>query len=212
MKVLLFGATSPTGQLVLQNLINAGHEVTALVRNPEKMQFPKTSNLELVKGDVFNPKTYMQIMKGNEIVISILGTGKSTKPTTIFSEGGNNILAAMRQANVSKLITITSGGIKVDDPVIQNSFFYKYIGLWWLRNIYKDMKRWESILDQTIDIQWICIRPTYLVDKADKPTYRVQEKFAPEKGWRISRVDLADFIIKQLTETRFVHKKPVLAY
>lgn len=212
MKVFLFGATSPTGQIVLRNLLKEGHQVTVLVRNPEKISFPKSENVELVKGDVFKPESYAQILRGCEVVISILGTGSSNKPTTIYSEGGKNILSAMRKAGVEKLITITSGGVQNDDPVIQNSFFYKYIGLWWLRHIYRDMELWEKVLEQTTDIQWICIRPTYLVDKADKPTYRVQEKFAPEKGWKISRTHLADFITKQLTDTQFIHKKPVLAY
>jgi putative NADH-flavin reductase len=212
MKVFLFGATSPTGQIVLKNLLEKEHQVTALVRNPEKNLFPQSENLKLAKGDVFKPESYAQILRGSEVVVSILGTGSKNKPTTIYSEGGNNILTAMRKAGVEKLITITSGGVQKDDPVIQNSFFYKYIGLWWLRHIYKDMAVWEKTLDQTTDIQWICIRPTYLADKADKPTYRVQEKFAPEKGWKISRTHLADFITKQLTETQFIHKKPVLAY
>jgi putative NADH-flavin reductase len=211
MKVFLFGATSPTGKMVLENLLADNHIVTALVRNPDKVS-TKNSNLKLVKGDVFNPSTFVQSLIGNDIIVSILGNGSSNKPTTIYSVGGQNILSAMRNAGIKKLITLTSGGVQKDDPGIQNSFFYKYFGLWYLRHIYSDMAAWEKILDQAKDIDWICIRPTYLRNGELTKKYRVNKTYSPEKGWKISRADLADFITKQVSSNEFVHQKPVIAY
>lgn len=211
MKVFLFGATSPTGKIVLENLLAENHTVTALVRNPESIttQHP---NLKLLKGDVFNPFTFAEQIKGNDLVISILGTGSSNKPTTIYSKGGQNILDAMRKAGIKKLITVTSGGVQKDDPVIQKSFFYKYFGLWYLRHIYQDMTVWENILEQAKDMDWICVRPTYLRNGKLTQKYRVNKTYSPTKGWKISRADLADFITKQVTSNEFIHEKPVIAY
>jgi len=212
MKVFLFGATGATGQLLLQNLLQAEHCVTALVRNPDAFIAIHNPLLSLVKGDVFRPETFAEALSGCDVVISTLGTGNSTRPTTIYSEGGQNILAEMRRAGVKKLITLTSGGVQDDDPVIQKSFFYRYVGLWWLRHVYRDMKRWEALLNQTTDVDWVCIRPTYLRHGAFTGQYRVRDTYAPEGGWKISRADLADFITKQITDNQFVHKKPVVAY
>lgn len=211
MKVFLFGATSPTGKIVLENLLAENHTVTALVRNPESIttQHP---NLKLLKGDVFNPFTFAEQIKGNDLVISILGIGSSNKPTTIYSKGGQNILDAMRKAGIKKLITVTSGGVQKDDPVIQKSFFYKYFGLWYLRHIYQDMTVWENILEQAKDMDWICVRPTYLRNGKLTQKYRVNKTYSPTKGWKISRADLADFITKQVTSNEFIHEKPVIAY
>ena len=212
MHIFLFGATGPTGNLVLTNLLEAGHQVTALARNPAKIQAPDSPLLHRLPGDVMNPATYQDALSGTDVVISVLGTGSSTKPTTIYSAGGEAIIKAMRQGRIKKLITITSGGVQEDDPTIQRSFFYKYVGLWWLRHIYIDMKRWEAILNQSLDINWICIRPTYLINGPLTGTYRVQNMYSPQGGWKISRADLADFIIKQLTSNEYMHKKPVVGY
>lgn len=156
MKVFLFGATSPTGKLVLENLLAENHSVTALARNPDVISI-RHQNLIIVKGDVFNPSSFQKSLNGNDLVVSILGTGSNNKPTTIYSAGGQNILDAMRKAGIKKLITLTSGGVQKDDPVIQKSFFYKYVGLWYLRHIYADMTLWEKTLEQAKDIDWICI-------------------------------------------------------
>jgi putative NADH-flavin reductase len=211
MKVFLFGATSPTGKIVLENLLAENHWVTALARNPENIT-TRHANLVLLKGDVFNPSSFEESINGHDLVISILGTGNSNKPTQIYSAGGQNILDAMRKAGVKKLITVTSGGVQKDDPVIQKSFFYKYIGLWYLRHIYSDMALWENILEQARDIDWICIRPTYLREGKLTRKYRVNQTYAPDKGWKIARADLADFITKQVASAEFIHQKPVIAY
>lgn len=211
MKVFLFGATSPTGKLVLENLLAENHTVTALARNPDSV-LTRNPLLSVVKGDVFDPSSYESSMHHAEVVVSILGTGSNNKPTTIYSQGGQNVLNAMRKSGIQKLITLTSGGVQKDDPVIQKSFFYKYIGLWYLRHIYADMAHWERILDQATDIDWICIRPTYLQNGPLTGRYRVNKTYSPDKGWKISRADLADFITRQVTSNEFVHQKPVIAY
>ncbi|MDX1905456.1 MAG: SDR family oxidoreductase [Bacteroidia bacterium] len=211
MKIFLFGATSPTGKWVLENLLAENHTVTALARNPDAM-LTRHPHLNVVKGDVFNPSSYEERMPGTEVVVSLLGTGSHNKPTTLYSQGGQHILNTMRKTGIQKLITLTSGGVQTDDPVIQNSFFYKYVGLWYLRHIYADMALWEKILDRSADIDWICIRPTYLQNGALTQRYRVNNTYSPDKGWKISRADLADFITRQVTSNEFVHQKPVIAY
>lgn len=211
MKVSLFGATSPTGKMVLENLLTENHLVTVIVRNPDAVSI-RHQNLTVVKGDVFSPSSFEESIKGNNLVVSILGTGSNNKPTTVYSVGGQNILSAMRKTGIKKLITLTSGGVQKDDPIIQKSFFYKYVGLWYLRHIYADMTQWESTLEKSKDIDWICIRPTYLRNGELTKKYRVNKTYSPENGWKVSRADLADFITKQVTSNEFIHQKPVIAY
>ena len=211
MKVFLFGATGPTGQFLLSDLLNDGHQVTVLVRDSQKIQI-KHNLLTIVVGDVYQSTSYQQAMSGCDIVISSLGTGSSLKPTTIYSVGGANILTAMQNNGVKKLITITSGGVQEDDPDIQKSFFYKYFGLRLFRHIYSDMTKWEKTLEQSKDIDWIIVRPTYLKNSKLTKNYRVRNGLSAEKGWKISRADLADFITKQITSDEFIHQKPTLAY
>ena len=206
MKVNLFGVTSPTGKIVLQNLLAENHLVTVIVRNPDAVSI-RHQNLTVVKGDVFSPSSFEESIKGIDLVVSILGTGSNNQSTTVYSVGGQNILSAMRKAGIKKLITLTSGGVQKDDTVIQKSFFYKYVGLWYLRHIYADMTLWESTLEKSKDIDWICIRPTYLRNKVLTKKYRVNKTYSPDKGWKIPRTDLADFITKQATSNESIHEK-----
>jgi putative NADH-flavin reductase len=212
MHVFLIGATGPTGQILLDYLLKDGHSVTALLRTPDKIKTPSSPLFHMVQGDVMSPATYQDSLGKVAMVVSLLGTGRSNKPTRIYSAGGAAILEAMRTAGVKKLITLTSGGVQEDDPTIQGSFFYKHIGLWWLRHIYSDMKQWEAILEEQKDIDWVCIRPTYLIKGPKTGKYRVQKTYAPRNGWKISRADLAHFIVSQLSDREYIHQKPVIAY
>lgn len=219
-KIFLFGSSGPTGKLVLNELLEKNFYVKALVRNPDSISNYKkgrgNEKLNIIKGDVFQTEFYFNEIKDSDCVISVLGTGKSVKPTNIYSVGGSYILKAIqdsekRCAKKIKLITVTSGGVQEDDPVIQNNFFYKHFGLRYLRHIYRDAKNWEQILEINKDLDWVCVRPTYLQDLPKTGKYRVRHKYAPDNGWKISRADLAEFIVSQIENNEFIHKYPVLA-
>ena len=211
MKVFVFGASSPTGKFLIPELLEKGYLVTALVRNPDSLTGNNHANLSIIKGDAFNPETYSGKLKGIDCVVSILGAGKSTKPTQIYSKAGFLIIQEMKKNGVKKLVTVSSGGVQKDDPTIQKNFIYKTLGLWWLRHIYTDMKKWEQILSENIDIDWVCVRPTYLQNSPLTKTYRINETYSPVGGWKISRADLAHFISLQVESKKYIHKKPVIA-
>ncbi|KAA9341056.1 NAD(P)-dependent oxidoreductase [Larkinella humicola] len=116
MHIFLLGATGQTGHLVLANLLKTGHQVTALARNPTKIQVLDSPLLHRLAGDVMQPASYQQALNGTDAVISVLGNGSSNKPTTLYSAGGQALLQTMRQAGPKKLITISSGGVQEDDP------------------------------------------------------------------------------------------------
>lgn len=215
MKVFLFGATGGTGKQILKQLIEAGHHVKALVRNPSKLRedFPLSikDGLEIIQGELYETDKLTHELEGCEVVISALGTGKDNSYTEVYSQGGKNILKAMRASDAKKLITITSGLIDMSDPSTDN-FFMNRIMRPNFNKVYYDQTRWETILDETHDIDWICVRPTNLTNKPFMGEYRVNLNHCPKKGWKISRADLADFIVKQVNSNEYVHKKPVVAY
>ena len=212
MKIFVFGATGPTGKLVVQELLDKNYKVKALARNPQSLSSFNNRNLTIIQGDVFQLGTYQNEIIDCQCIISVLGTGKSVKPTNIYSVGGSYILKAIQKIQSPKLITITSGGVQEDDSVIKKNFIYSTIGIWYFRHIYRDMKKWEQILEINREVNWVCIRPTYLQDKPKKGKYRAQHKFSPEGGWKISRADLAAFIVSQVESGEYIHKKPVIAY
>lgn len=211
MKVFLFGATGATGKEVLFKLLEQGYQVRALVRSSEKMSTVNSANLTVIEGDVNAPATYEHELKGSDVVISALGTGTNRKPTVVYSQGGKNIISTMRKTGVKKLILLTAAAFDTSDPATHN-FIVKFIVCPLFRHIYADMEKLEALLESSPDIDWVCVRPTRLTSKAYTGQYRVNNKHCPKGGSKISRKDLADFIVKQISSDKYIHQKPVISY
>lgn len=214
MKVFLFGATGKTGFEILKRLAQDEHDIKILVRNPTKLDtnfFQLSDKIKIIKGNVFDYEKLKIHFIGSDLIISALGTGKNNSYTEVYSQGGRNILRAMRHCHIHKLITITSGAIDMSDPSTDNFFMNRIIRPNF-NKVYYDQTRWETILDDTDDLDWICVRPTNLINKSFTGKYRINIGHCPKGGWKIGRADLADFIIKQLDNDDFIHKKPVIAY
>jgi putative NADH-flavin reductase len=215
-KIFLLGATGSSGYEILKRLTKAKYEIKVLARDPARLELSeidqtKENQIEVIQGGIFELSKLKKHFKECGIIISSLGTGTDNSYTEIYSEGGKNILTAMRVTGVKKLITITSGLIDLSDPSTDNFFLNRIIRPNF-NKIYYDQTRWETILDLTDDIDWICVRPTYLTNKKFTGQYRVQDKHCPKAGRKISRADLADFIVRQINSDEYIHKKPVLAY
>ena len=216
MNIFLLGATGSTGHEILKRLIQDDHLVRILVRNPDKIEssvlnLKKESQFEIIKGSVYEPEKLIENFTGINLIISALGTGTDNSYTEIYSQGGRNILSSMRANDIRRLITVTSGLIDMSDPSTDNFFLNRIIRPNF-NKVYSDQTKWETILDDTNDIDWICVRPTYLTNKASTGNYRVQDKHCPKGGRKISRADLADFIVKQIDSDEYLNKKPVIAY
>jgi putative NADH-flavin reductase len=209
MKLAIFGASGPTGKLVVQQALEQGHRVTAFVRSPEKFT-QSHSDLTVIKADALSPSTFENHLKGHDVVLSALGIGQSFKDTALYSESGKNIIEAMRKSGVNKFICLTSGGVEDDDPSFE--FIYKLIFKRLLRKPYNNMKKLESYLQSVNDIDWIIVRPSRLVDTPLTGVYRVSARYAPKGGSKISRADLAQFMLKQLNSNEWLRKTPTLTY
>ena len=215
MEIFLLGATGSTGFEILKRLVAENHSIKLLLRDPSKLSINELkvgiNQVEIIQGEVFESEKLTKHFKDLNIIISALGTGKDNRYTEIYSVGGRNILNAMRINNIRKLITITSASIDMSDPSTDNFFMNRIIRPNY-NKVYYDQTRWETILDDTEDISWICVRPPKLIDKPFTGKYRVNLNHCPKAGWKIARADLADFIVKQLISDEYIHRKPVVAY
>lgn len=210
MNIFLLGATGGTGKEILIKLLEQKHQVFALARNPEKLNITD-DNLKIIKGSIYNAETYQNELGKCDLVISALGTGTSRKPTEIYSKGGQQVISVMQKANVKRLITLTAGAFDPTDPATQ-SWIIKYIVQPLFKNIYSDMQKWETILENSTDIDWTIIRPSRLINGKEKGRYRVQLDHCPKGGSKINRTDLADFIVKQINSDKYIRQKVAIAY
>ena len=212
MKVVLWGATGLTGREVLKQALDAGLEVKAIARKPSLIEV-EHANLSVVQGDVLNTHSVHEAVAGGDVVISALGSGanlsKARKPTTIYSEGFANIVAAMRKHNIRCFIALLSVGT-VDDP--NEALIHKMIIRPLIRGTYDDMRRAESFLADCDDIDWTVIRPLRLMNTPRTGKYRTAVDILPPGGVKISRADVAEFMLKQVYSDEHLRGYVTIAY
>jgi putative NADH-flavin reductase len=170
MKVLVIGATGPTGQQIIEQALVQEHEVTAVVRNPDKIE-RRHDRLHIRRGDVLDLDSLQAALSGQQAVISSLGSKLSRKPTTLLSEGSKNIIKAMQAHNVRRLICITGNG--AGDSKEHGGFVYDRIILpLLLREIYNDKDRQEAVIRNS-NLDWIIVRPAQLTNGVATGNYQV---------------------------------------
>ena len=207
MKVLIIGATGATGKILMREALAQGHEVTALARNPSTVA-PEDHRLRVVEGNALDVSSVEAAVIGQDAVLSALGT-RSARPTTLFSESTHNVIGAMDKHGVRRLVCIT--GIGVGDSKGHVGFLYdRIIRPFVVRNVYEDKERQEEAIEQS-DLEWVIVRPAQLTDEPARGEYRVFLG-GSYTATKISRADVAAFMLAQVTEDTYVHKMPVISY
>src|SRR5262245_38201395 len=110
MKLLVLGATGPTGRHVVDRALRCGDAVTVLVRRPEALG-PVADRVTVVKGDATAPDDVARAMDGQDAVVSALGRGRSVRAHGLFTRATDAVLGAARQAGVSRLVWMSSFGV-----------------------------------------------------------------------------------------------------
>lgn len=209
MKFLLIGATGSTGEAIVKQGLARGHDITALVRDASKAAVSDL-HLRVVVGDILNAQDVDAAMTGQEAVICSLGTSVTFKHVTLFSDGTRNLLNAMCNQSIRRIVCIT--GIGAGDSRGHGGFIYnRVIEPTVLHTIYEDKDRQEELLRQC-DRDWIIVRPAQLTNEHAKGEYRVLLDLSGIKVGQIARADVAAFVLKQLTSSEYVRKTPLLTY
>ena len=209
MKLIIFGSTGGTGRELLKQALEQGHNVTAYARDPVKMDDIKHANIKVVRGDVLNPAVVESAVAGQEAVLSAIGAG--ARRTTLREDGTRNIIEAMVGAGVRRLIVQSSLG--VGDSRANLPFFTKYIVVSiFLRHAFADHEKQEAVVKNSA-LDWTIVRPPHLIDGPKTGVYRHGFPITNKriKG-RISRADVADFMLKQLNDDRYLHQTPGVSY
>ncbi len=207
MKLLIFGSTSSIGRLLIKQALEQGHTLTAFTRDATKVNI-KHNNLQVTRGDVMDPASVERAIKGHEVVLCSLGAGRKG---TVRSEGTRNIISSMEKVGVRRLICQSTLG--VGDSWGNLNVFWKYImfGLL-LRPAYADHVSQEDYVRQS-RLDWTIVRPGAFTDGERTGKYRHGFPSTDKTTkLKISRADVADFMLKQLIDDMYLHKTPGLSY
>lgn len=201
LKIAVIGANGRTGKEIVKQSLAAGHAVVALARRPQALDI-RHPKLEIRRADVFNQASLEAALAGDVYaVVSAIGEAKISNPTLVYSEAAKNTLAAMRKMQIRRFVCIAASGY-VDDP--QQPFYIRFLQKNVLqrifRYVYEDTMRMEKIVEAS-ELDWTIVRPPRLTNGRHTGSYRVNKEVVP-KGAKISRADLADYIVKNLDDSR----------
>jgi putative NADH-flavin reductase len=209
MKLLLIGATRGIGLQVLQQALAKDHFATVLVRSPQKFSL-ENERMQVIEGDICDSEAVERATEGQEAVISSIGIMPTRKPVKVFSTGMQNVLGAMEKNAVKRLVAVT--GIGAGDSRGHGGFFYdKLFQPLLLKTIYEDKDREEALIRGSA-LDWIIVRPGFLNNGPVTGEYRILTDLAGVKAGRISRADVAHFILEQLYESEYFRKTPLITY
>lgn len=209
MKLAIFGSTGKTGLQVVQQALAQGHSVTAFVRSPDKIR-EKNEKLQVIKGDVLDFSSVERAVQGQDAVICTLGLPPLDK-SKLRAKGTRNIIKAAEKHNVKRFICQSSHGVGESRDILPPLYKY-FIVPFILRNVFADHDLQESEIKKS-NLEWIIVRPVALTDGSHTGTYQYFYTADTKKVTnKISRADTADFILKQLDESIYLHKTPSISY
>jgi uncharacterized protein YbjT (DUF2867 family) len=208
-KILILGATGPTGRHIVSQAVSRGYDVTVLVRSPEKAADMKGA--KIVVGDARDEKALRRAIKGRDAVISALGTPASPfREVTLLSTATRALTAAMKAEGVSRLVTIT--GIGAGDSAGHGGFFVDNIIFpLILRKVYADKDRQEAIIKES-SLDWTIVRPSVLNNKPPRTAIRTLTDLSDFHGGTISRENVAKFVVDQVTDDAWLRKAPSITW
>jgi uncharacterized protein YbjT (DUF2867 family) len=205
-RVLIVGATGGTGRQLVTQALERGYAVTALVRDPSRLQVAHPQ-LTVVGGDVLDEGSVDAAMRGQDAVVSALGHKRYFYPTRILSDGTRNILRAMKTHRVARLVCETSLGI--GDSAGRLGLYYTLFVLPVILPFYFwDKTRQERRIAES-DVEWVIVRPGVLTNAGKRGRCRHGFQLGSFLlSVRISRADVADFMLNQLASDTYLRTGP----
>jgi putative NADH-flavin reductase len=210
MKLTILGATGATGTCLTRQALAAGHEVTAVVRDPSRLPVPAQPRLRTVTADVMDPASIIPAIAGADAVISAVGP-RGTGPTTVIQDSVRSIIAAMDKTGARRLLQV-SGSIVADQG---ESLYLRYLikplaRRTFLRHVCADMRRGEDEIRES-NLDWTIFRPPSLTGKTATGTYRTAIDRNLPHGFTVSRADLAACMLARLDDPAVVHRHVSIA-
>jgi len=208
-KLLVIGASGPTGRLIVSQALARGFEVTALMRSLEKER--DLTGAKLIVGDARDEAALREALKGRDAVISALGTPASPfREVTLLSTATRALVSAMKAEQVPRLVSIT--GMGAGDSVGHGGFLFdRLIFPLLLRKVYADKNRQEAMVRDS-GLDWVLIRPSVLNDKPGRGTVNALTDLAGFHGGTIAREDVAKFTLDQVQGDGWLRRAPLITW
>ena len=203
MNVVVIGAAGKTGKQVVERALAAGHTVTAFVHDPDYAH----PEARVIAGDAADPADLRKALAGQDAVIDTLGGKTPYKKTDLETSTAQALISTMQSEGLSRLLVISMMG--VGDSAAQAPFWYEYLLLpTFLHGATPDKTNMESAVTHS-GLRFTIARPPVLSDDPATGSYQIVP--ASGKAHKITRADLAQFLVDQLTSDAYVGQAVVVA-
>ncbi len=212
MKVAIFGASGGTGGLLTERCLAAGYEVTALLRSPAASPFG--DRVRAIQGSAFDAEAVRQTVEGADVVLSALGA-RSLKMEDVLERAVPLIVEAMQDAGVRRIVAL-GGASAVGESLRRQP---AVIG-WFIRKVlYNWILKWPSASQRAqlktlsaSGLDWTMVLPPMLTNSRAHGHCRIDGEALPRGGSRISRADVADFMMRQIADPQWAGKGVYIAW
>lgn len=212
MKLVIFGASGGTGQHLVQQALAQNHTVTGFARRPESILAAPAPGLTVLSGDIHDSRAVSAAISGQGAVLSALGA-RNLGRSDVLEAGIRNILAGMAAHGVVRIIVLGASGVADNAGAhqgITTRLLLKLITSTILREPFRSQRQQEQLLAAS-NAQYTIVRPPRLLNQPAFGRYRVEEDGLPRGGLTIPRADVADFMLRQLSDSRWLRKAPYVA-
>lgn len=210
--ILVIGASKGIGLEAITQALARGHKVRAFARGAAGIDIAD-SRLEKLSGDALDPHEVAAALEGIDVVIQALGITPGREmilgPVSLFSHATRILLAAMRQAGVRRLISVTgfgAGDSRSRFGCLEDMGFRLFLG-----RVYDDKGIQEQLIKDS-GLDWVIARPVILTKGSHSGRYRILVERDQWRNGLISRADVADFLVGQIDDDSYLGTTPVLTY
>ncbi|PWW02912.1 putative NADH-flavin reductase [Paenibacillus cellulosilyticus] len=206
MKIFIVGATGRVGSRIVNYALKGGHEVVALVRQPDKLA-AVDGKLTLFQGDARNEADIRLAMQGADVAVSALGTDG----TTTLSESISIMIDEMSRQGIQRIVTVGTAGILQSRT---NPELLRYQSAESKRRSTFAAEEHQRVYEllKNSDLDWTIVCPTFLPDGEPVGEYRVERDYLPEGGTSISVGDTAEFTYRQINSGAYSCTRVGIAY
>jgi putative NADH-flavin reductase len=208
LKLLVFGATGPTGRHLVSQALEQGHEVTAFARQPEAIA-PR-ERLRVLQGDTTRDAAAVAAaIRGKDAIVSALGVGNTFFPNGLMQRSLGNIVPAMEREGVKRLVLMSAFGVgasKDNAPLIPRIMYCTL-----LSGIFADKQAAEDELRASA-LDWTIVYPVLLTSGPATGRYRAGERLELHGVPTISRADVAHFMLGEISRPQYLRKAVALSY
>jgi putative NADH-flavin reductase len=212
MNVTIFGATRGTGRILAEKCLAAGHQVTALVRDPAT--FDLRERCRVVTGDAREAAPALEAVRGANAVMSTLGAKSPFEKSDLLARAVPRIIAAMKQEDVRRLIVLGAGGWQ-PGALRYDSAFRQWLLQLGARTVLRYPIQAQQAQEAAVihsPLDWTIIAPPRLVNSAARGAYRVDTEAMPKNASHISRGDVADAMFRALEEGAWLGQHAYVAW